>query len=332
MKLFEPLTVKTMQLKNRIVMPPMASNMRVITDQSRAYYAERAKGGTGLIIVEATMLPYFESPEFVEGLSRLTEDVHEAGAQIAIQLYLEGRDAKDAQIAVSRTGEIRAITLEEIEAAPGRFADAAQKAKIAGFDAVELHSAHGHFFNQFFSPIANQRTDEYGGDLEGRMRMGLSCVRATREAVGDNYPVLYRHTPVEEAPGGYTIEDTLQFASRLVDAGVDILDISPSTGEDKKHAGLAAPITRTVDVPVIAVGGMQDPEAAEAILQEGKADLVAIGRGLLADAFWPQKVAQGRQDEIIECIMCNEFCYGNLRKGIPISCTQNPRTSHEYEA
>ena len=330
MKLFESLTVRTMQLKNRIVLPPMVANMGVITAQSRAYYAERAKGGAGLIIVEAMMLRRFESAEFVEGLSRLAEDVHEGGAQIAIQLYLEHQDAKGAQIAVSRTGDVRAITREEIEAAPGRFADAAQKAKAAGFDAVELHSAHGHFFNQFFSPIANQREDEYGGDLEGRMRMGLSCVRATREAVGDNYPVLYRHTPVEEAPDGYTIADTLQFAPRLVDAGVDILDISPSSG-GKVHADLAAPITRAVDVPVIAVGGMEDPDAAEVVLLEGKADLVAIGRGLLADPFWPQKVEEGKRDEIIECIKCNEFCFGNLGKGIPIGCTQNPRTGHEYE-
>jgi len=329
-KLFEPLTAKTMHLKNRIVMPPMASNMRVITDQSRAYYAERAKGGVGLIIVEATVLRRFESPEFVEGLYRLTEDVHQDGTQIAIQLYFEGQDAHGAQIAVSRTGDARAITLEEIKTAPGRFANAAQKAKVAGFDAVELHSAHGHFFNQFFSPIANQRTDEYGGDLEGRMRMGLSCVRGTRQAVGDDYPILYRHTPVEEAADGYTIEDTLQFASRLVDAGVDILDISPSNG-GKEHADLAAPVTRAVDVPVIAVGGMEDPDAAEAVLQEGKADLVAIGRGLIADPFWPQEVEQGRQDQIIECIKCEEFCYGNLRKGIPIGCTQNPRTGHEHE-
>ena len=330
MKLFESLTVKTMQLKNRIVMPPMVVNMGVVTDQSRAYYAERAKGGASLIIVEAMMLRRFESAEFVEGLSRLAEDVHEGGAQIAIQLFLEDRDEKNARRAVSRDEDARAITRKEIGAAPGLFADAAQKSKNAGFDAVELHGAHGYFLNQFFSPRTNRRTDEYGGDLEGRMRMGLSCVRATREAVGDDYPVLYRHTPTESQPGGYTVVDTLQFVPQLVDAGVDVLDISPSTG-GKEHAGLAAPITRAVDVPVIAVGGMEDPDAAEAVLQEGKADLVAIGRGLLADAFWSQKVEEGRQDEIIECIKCNDFCFGNLRKGIPIGCTQNPRTGHEHE-
>jgi len=329
-KLFEPLTVRTLQLKNRIVMPPMVANMGVITDQSRAYYAERAKGGAGLIIVEAVVLRRFESPEFVEGLSLLAEDVHEGGARLAIQLFLEDRDDKKARRAVSRTDDVRAITREEIEASPGRFADAAQKARAAGFDAVELHGAHGYFLNQFFSPSTNQRTDEYGGDLEGRMRMGLSCVRATREAVGDDYPVLYRHTAAESAPGGYTIVDTLQFAPRLVDAGVDILDISPSTG-GKEHAGLAAAVRGSVDAPIIAVGGMEDPDAAEAVLQERKADLAAIGRGLLADPFWPRKVEEDRRDEIIECIKCNEFCFGNLGKGVPIGCTQNPRTGHEHE-
>ena len=330
MKLFEPLNVGTLRLKNRIVMPPMVANMGVITEQARAYYAERAKGGTGLIIVEATRLRRFESAELVEGLARLAEDVHEGGARLAIQLFLEDRDAKDARIAVSRTDGARAITRDEIQAVPGRFADAARKVRAAGFDAVELHGAHGYFFNQFFSPKTNRRTDEYGGDLEGRMRMGLSCVRATREAVGGDFPVLYRHTAVENAPDGYTTVDTLQFVPELVNAGVDVLDVSPSTGGGV-HAGLAAAVRRAVDVPVIAVGGMNDPDAAERVLQEGKADLVAIGRGLLADPFWSQKVEEGRREEIIGCIECNEFCFGNLSKGVPIGCTQNPRTGHEME-
>ncbi|HIE52877.1 MAG TPA: NADH:flavin oxidoreductase [Armatimonadetes bacterium] len=328
--LFAPLRVNHLTLRNRVVMPPMVTNFGVTTERSRAWYAERARGGVGLIIVEATRLPFFDQPGFALGLRALAEAVHAEGATIAIQLFAPPQvNGEPVEVTGSETA--RGITREEIRALIDRFAEVAKVVQEAGFDAVEPHGAHGFFLNQFFSPRFNQREDEYGGDLVGRMRLGCEIVRRIREAVGPDYLILYRHTPEERAAGGYTLEESQTFAQELVRAGVNVLDISPSTEPDGEHAGLAAAIKSCVDVPVIAVGGMNDPEAAEAALRAGKCDLVAIGRGLIADPYWPEKVFSGRRAEIVACVECNEGCFGNLRQGVPIGCTQNPRAGLEYQ-
>jgi len=184
--------------------------------------------------------------------------------------------------------------------------------------------------NRFFWPRHNKRTDEFGGDLEARMEFGLRAVNTVRDAVGPELLILYRHTPVHSGDGGYGIDDSKAFAPELVKAGVDVLDISPCRPSGGEPGLWAGEIRETVDVPVIAVGGMNDPAAAEAALTSGKCDLCAIGRGQIADAHWAEKVAAGREDDIIECIECNEHCYGNLRDGVPIGCTQNPDSGNEY--
>ncbi|MCX7643606.1 MAG: CapA family protein, partial [Armatimonadetes bacterium] len=162
-------------------------------------------------------------------------------------------------------------------------------------------------------------TDEYGGSLENRMRLGSQIVQAIREVVGDDMLVLYRHTPKEYE--GYTIDESVEFAKRLVEAGVDILDISPSS--ENAPADLAAPFKQAVNVPVIAVGKMARHQRAVEALREGRADLIAIGRGLIADPFWAMKTKMGQLDKIIECRYCNEGCYGNLRSGKPVECIQH---------
>jgi len=324
--LFEPITISSLKLRNRIVMPPMAGNMGIVTERARAYYRERARGGVGLVIVEAAFLHRFESDEFLEGLAELSEPLHREGVGAILQLFQTDRIVGSEPVAhaTASTAALRKI--------PAAFARAARLSLDAGLDGVEVHGAHGYFFNRFFSPLHNTRDDEYGGTLQRRMRLGLDAVRAIREIVGAEVPIFYRHTPVEGKPGGYTLEDTLAFVVELEKAGLDVIDISPSTGAGSGvHADLAAAVKKVVHIPVIAVGGMNVPEQAERALADGKCDLIAIGRGLLADPHWPKKVREGRVHEIIECVECNEKCFGNLSKGIPISCTQNERTGFEFE-
>jgi len=173
--------------------------------------------------------------------------------------------------------------------------------------------------NQFFSPADNHRTDEYAGSIESRMRMGIEVVRACRRGIGKSRLLLYRHTPLKE--GSYSLQESLLFARELVKAGVDILDISPASHE--APADMAAPF-RQLGVPVIAVNLMDEVERAAESLKEGRADLVAVGRGLIADPLWPRKVQEGRLDEIVKCARCNEKCFGNLRKGLAVQCAQWP--------
>jgi 2,4-dienoyl-CoA reductase-like NADH-dependent reductase (Old Yellow Enzyme family) len=324
--LFSPLQVGTVRLHNRIVLPPIKTNMDLSGEQARAWYRERARGGAGLVIVEATPLEQFEQDSFLDGLRGLAAAIHEAGAAAAIQLYHPGR-IDGEQVAASDVNGARAATSAEVAAIPERYARPAAMAEEAGFEGAEVHGAHDFFLNRFFSPKHNRREDEYGGSLEGRMRLGLECTRAVRDRCEQKFLVLYRHT----AAADYPLADSLVFAPELEKVGLDIIDISPSTsGPDADHVDLAAAIREKVSCPVIAVGGMEDPEAAEKALRKEKADLVAIGRALIADAHLPRKWLEGRREEIIECIKCDEMCFGNLEKGIPIGCSQNREAGLEY--
>jgi len=327
-RLFSPLEVKGLPLRNRVVMPPMASNMGVTSDQALAYYRERARGGVGMVIVEGTRVDLFPAPEFARGLARLARALRAEGAASAIQL-VQPPEFDGHAVSVSGQDDRRAAATEEVARIPANFARAARVAQEAGFDGVEIHGAHGFFLNHFFGPARNTRADRYGGSLEARRRVGVESVRAVRAATGLNFLVMYRHTPVDEE-AGYQLADSLPFARALEAADLDVLDVSPSTAPGEEHAGLAGALRRAVGVPIIAVGGLGDPAAAEAALRAGRADLVAIGRGLIADAHWAAKVRAGREAEIIECRECDEKCYGNLREGIPISCVQNPDSGFEY--
>jgi 2,4-dienoyl-CoA reductase-like NADH-dependent reductase (Old Yellow Enzyme family) len=281
------------------------------------------------VIQEGTRTLLFDEPRYADGLRPMVEAVHDAGARVAIQLFVADTVGEE-QVDVSARDGAREVTATEIETMHDCLARAAAACQSVGFDAVEPHGAHGFFMNRFFSPVHNRRTDAYGGSLENRMRFGLAAVRAVRSAVGAGYPIFYRHTPREGGDGGYTIDDSRQFCRALVDAGVDVLDVSPSNSGEGPHADMAAAIKQAVAVPVIAVGGMNDPRQADAALAEEKCDLVAIGRGLIADAHWPAKVSSGHEAEVIECVECNEKCFGNLRRGLPVACAQNPESGSEY--
>lgn len=379
MKLFEPITIRGMTLKNRIIFPPMVVMPRAYDYRSRelgSYFLERARGGAGALMVGYTFPDIFVSDDawgqpggaarLVEESRPFTDAVRQAGARIGIQLahhnLLTWRvpgtgDWANDWVAPSamaedgpplRPGRIparRELTIPEIETIIGKFATAALRVKEAGFDFVEFHNAHGHLPCQFFSPADNQRTDKYGGNLERRMRFGLECIRSMRAEVGDDYPIFVRLAGEEERPGGITLADSSAFAVEMEKAGADVIDVSGGLtthprgymhylSPTRKYplgtfVPLAAAIKQKVNLPVVAVGRINRPDLAESILANGQADLIAIGRQLIADPFWPNKVAEGRVDEIIECDSCNH-CWRGLLGVSHFYCRLNQRAGQEW--
>lgn len=304
--LFEPLEVQGKRLRNRIVMPPMVVNRNIGAEDGWSWYGRHAAGGVGLVIVEATNVTLFGHDYRMDNLRPLVQAVHAEGAQAAIQL-LPGK--------LEKTITPASLSVEDIQTLVGHYQRAAEVCMQAGFDGVEPHGAHGYLLNRFFSPEQNQRTDRYGGSLEGRMNLGVEILKIIQPIVSEaGGIVLYRHTPVGP---GYGIEDSLQFARHLVGHGLDILDISPAS--DRLPGDRAARFMG-LGVPVIAVNRLNLVERALEVLQEKRANLVAVGRGLIADPDWAQKVRQGRFDAINECQDCNE-CFDHLHMGIPVHCS-----------
>lgn len=363
-----PMNIHTLTVRNRFVLPGMVTDMAVdggyVTERLLSYYEERAKGGVGLVIVEATSIDVsgktflhgldISDDRFIPGLRLLAERVHSHGAAVAIQLQHGGGRAHPEYSHMPRRvmGVIpgvfepdNAITLDEAEFArlADAWAKAALRAKAAGFDAVEIHGAHGYLINQFMSPLTNLREDAYGGSFENRMRFPLEVLRAVRKQVGPDFPILFRYSMEEFMPGGIDMEQAVRIAKVMADNGVDMLNVSIGIGEsveyiippasvpDGWNADRAAAIKRAVGsrIPVAVVGRICNRKAAENIIASGKADLVAMGRALLADPFLPAKLAEGRDDEILTCIGCNEGCTGMLNECRPISCALNPRTGYE---
>ena len=338
--LFEPFQSKSLSLRNRIVMAPMtrtrASDHGVPTEAMAEYYARRARGGTGLVITEGTYTDaafskgYVNEPGIVtdaqiEGWRRVVERVHDAGAQIALQLFHAGRlsdpdvlgTAPRAPSAVPSEGEHqqtgnpmatpRAMTEAEIEQALDGFAQAARNAMATGFDAVEIHGAHGYLLDQFLWEEANQRTDAYGGSLANRLRLPTEVTRAVRAAVGDEVAVMYRFSmwkldDFAHVFGG-GVDELREIATTLRDAGVDLFHVStydalaPALGTEQTLAGLTREIA---GLPVIGVGKLHDPVRAAGLIGAGDADLVAIGKGQIANPDWAENVRTGAIDNLIE--------------------------------
>lgn len=361
MKLFEPITIRGMTLKNRIIMPAMQVSLGFRSSQAQAYFSERARGGVAAIITPATSVDSFIFDEawgrvgaaarFISGARLLVDAVHEAGAKVGIQLWhgnylpqgIGMMDGRGQPVAPSPREEMRELTVAEIHSIALKFALAAVGAKLAGFDFVELHGAHGYLLSQFFSPAFNRRTDEYGGDLAGRMRFALECVSTTRTAVGENYPVFFRVGAWEDMADGIKTEEAVQFAAELEGTGVDVIDVSvgylselgsgASPGPDKPmgtFVHLAEAIKKKVTIPVVAVGRLNSPDIAEALLAEGKADLVAIGRQLIADPLWPKKVAAGQTENIVPCLSCN-ICLDTIFATEELKCSVNASLAKEEE-
>lgn len=313
--LFAPLDVRGKVLRNRLVMPPMVQLRRITGPDGVDWYRQRAAGGVGLVIVEATAVDRFGCLLTARTLRPLVEAVHGEGARIAIQLFPVTFDFPRVQPLPAPAD----LSLAEIAAIVDGYRRAAAICAEAGFDGVEPHGAHGYVLNQFFSPEQNRRADGYGGTQAGRERFALEIIGALRPVLdAAGMILLYRHTPVGKA---YGIDESLAFLQRLVEAGVDVLDISPAS--DQAPGDRAAPFT-ALGVPVIAVNELDDVERALEVLNEGRAHLVAVGRGLIADPEWPARVRAGRFDEIQRCERCDEGCFGNLRRGIPVACAQWP--------
>ncbi|MQY81311.1 MAG: hypothetical protein GH158_03620, partial [Dehalococcoidia bacterium] len=288
-KLWEPIRIGRMELKNRVVMPPMvtryAADDGFVTERIRDYYGARARGGAGLIIVEATYVHRqgwafpnqlgISDDKFVTGMSELVDVVHKRGAKIGIQIHHGGRQTKEAlgglqPVAPSPLpmagGEMpREMTVEEIAETVAYFAEAAIRAQKAGFDGVELHAAHGYLIDQFLSPTSNKRDDEYGGDLHRRARFLLEVIAAVKEAVGDDYPVWCRMDGKEYGVEGITLEDARQTARLAEDAGLAAIHVSAWGPESPTNRttptftpvvieDLAEGIKKVVSIPVIAVG------------------------------------------------------------------------------
>jgi 2,4-dienoyl-CoA reductase-like NADH-dependent reductase (Old Yellow Enzyme family) len=342
--LFSPISIKTMKLKNRVVFPPIATNYGLRSDQAREYLAERARGGAGLVIIQGTPIALLAAENWVAGLKPVVAAVHGSGAAIGIQLWQGNELPNKDKVAPSARSEYREVTIAELDAVAKMFAVAARAARDAGFDTIDIHGAHGYFLHQFYSPLTNQRQDLFGGSLLNRIAFPVQCVRAVRDAVGADFPIMYRLSAVEQAPGGITLEDSLIFTRELAEAGVDILDVSaggqfdtvhittPSAKEPLgTHAPLAGAIKKVVGTTlVMAVGRFNSLQICEEVLKEGKADLIAVGRQLLADPYWPQKLREGREKEVVCCLSCSKLCSGNFAKNKAIECAVNKELGREH--
>jgi len=305
--LFSPLQVKNKTFRNRVVMPPMVVNRGIHTPAGWEWYARHARGGVALVIVEASDSIRFGTEYTVENLIPLVEGIHQGGALAAIQIFpgWRGQKVKPAQ-----------LSLDEIHKLIEQFRLAAEICLAAGFDGLEPHGAHGFLLNQFFSPEQNLRADAYGGPLDSRMRLALEIVETLQPlAAQAGALLLYRHSPVR---AGYGIPESLELARLLVQQGLDILDLSPSS--HNAPGDRAAPFMQ-LGIPVITVNELDRPERAVEALHEKRADLVAVGRGLIADPDWPLKVQQNRLDEIVQCRYCDD-CFACLDRGEPVVCSE----------
>jgi 2,4-dienoyl-CoA reductase-like NADH-dependent reductase (Old Yellow Enzyme family)/thioredoxin reductase len=367
-KLLEEGSIGKMMVKNRTVMAPVANRLNdesgAVTQRFIDFYVERAKGGAGLIIIENTCVDWplgkagdfpvrLDGDSFIHGLNDLAETVHPYGAKLATQLQHAGGQTNESatdglqpvtsSVLSSYRGSLpRELTIPEIKAIVRKFADAARRTKQAGFDAVEIHGAHGYLPTQFMSPYMNARHDMYGGSFENRMRFPLEIVASVREQVGADFPIIYRFSADEHVPGGVGVEEAKRIARVLQDAGVDAIDVSagvqacrywifPTMAMPRGcNVEAAAAVREAVDVPVIVVGRINDPTLAEQILEDGKADFVALGRPLLADPHFVAKAQKGEVDDIRPCIACNE-CILRLMRHWRIGCSVNPDTGYERE-
>jgi len=326
--LFSSYTLKGLDLKNRVVMPPMCqysveNKDGIATDWHYLHYVSRAVGGTGFIIVEMTdvepdgRISDFDlglwSDEQIPALKRIVDACHSYGAKVGIQIAHAGRKAEDAEVPVAPSAiafdenykQPRALTTAEVKDMVEKFRSAAARAVKAGFDAIEIHGAHGYLIHQFHSPLTNKRDDEYGQDLT---LFGREVIQAVKGEMPEDMPLIMRISAKEYVEGGYGIEESIAFAKAYQEAGVDMFDISSggegpiaAFGRPGTHAGYQVPLARDIkqalDVPVIAVGRLDDAKLANAVIGNEDADLVAVGRGLLRNPHWALEAASNLRKE-----------------------------------
>ena len=368
--LFSPFKVRGMELKNRIVMPAMGTRFcedRYITQRLIDYHVARAKAGCALNIVEVSSVHTPSAPSmfvsisedcYVEGHRRLVDAIHAAGGKAGVQLWqgsiAVGMDrsaqmlvASDLPLAPGFT--LPGVTHEQIDEIVTCFGEAARRAREAGYDCVEFHCAHNYLPHSFLSAGINHRTDEYGGSLENRARFPLACIRAIRAAIGDDMALLMRIDAHDDfLENGMTIEDTIEFCRWAAEAGVDVLDVSRGNIISAANAyevppidlppafniDNAARIRRETGVPTIGVGRINTPQLAEDILAKDKVDLVVMGRAQLADPDFVAKAREGRVDDIVYCVGCDQGCldgFADMEHFEAITCLRNPALGHETD-
>ncbi|MFZ3057302.1 MAG: FAD-dependent oxidoreductase [Smithella sp.] len=368
--LFSSVTINGMTLKNRAVMPPMGTGYgnpdSTVSDRLVAYLARRAQGGTGLIITEVCAVDPrgkgfpneigIWSDAFIPGLARIPEALHSFGAKAALQLHHAGRETfEDAIGAIPEAPSAipsvilgqpcEAMSLERIAQVVEAFASAAGRAKAAGFDAVELHGAHGYLLNQFLSPFSNQRDDKYGGSDENRARFVLEIIAAVRKKVGNDFPVWIRVSADELVRGGYDLSFMQKFAPLMVSAGVDAIHCSVGVYSTPGGLSIASMDTEpgfnlfraralkdVVNVPVIGVGRINNPELADQAIARGDADLISFGRQHLTDPDFINKVRDAALDDIRWCTACNQGCIERLSFEMKsATCSFNPECGGEHK-
>ncbi|MFC1980879.1 FAD-dependent oxidoreductase [Chloroflexota bacterium] len=364
-RIFEPSRIGNVKTKNRVIMAATAPGLAdkgFVTDRMIDFYASRAKGEIGLIIVggchmieyvsdvDDRMMSIWED-DFVAGLQKLTDMIHANGAKIALQLLHRGHEAHRTpnkavgpSAAIVAGYHVRELSVDEINDLIDDFATSALRAQCAGFDAVEIHGAHGYLVGNFLSPLTNHRADEWGGSVENRTRFGREIISRIKQKTGHDFPVVFRMAGAEYVENGITLEDALQQAPLLVQAGADALSITGGVGEANHYifatylqpdgilVPLAEAVKKVVNVPIIAVGKIHDPILAEQVLVEGKADFIAIARQFLTDPEWLIKAKEGRIHDIERCLCCN-MCLDEERvaKGLGITCVINPTVCREKE-
>lgn len=358
--LFEPIQIGKTTVKNRIFMPPLSTNLAdkgYVTDALVEHYSNRARGGVGLIVTEVTTVEptYTYLPgdmsiyddSYIPGWKKLVDAVHKYDTKILSQLFHPAYMAFPVPgtpqlIAPSNVGPYyaksapRAVTVEELHVLVRQFGEAALRFKKAGGDGVEIQCAHAHgLLGGFLTPLYNKRTDEYGGDINGRLRLTLEVIREVRKQCGDDFIIDVRISGDEYSEGGLTLNDMIYVSKQLEKEGVDFLHVSggntikrgssmPAPGTSPApHAHASEEIRKHVHIPVATVARINEPWVAEELIADGKADICMIGRANLCDSEFANKAREGRTDDIRPCIGCGR-CLTGIMFGNPIACTVNP--------
>ena len=367
--LFEPFTIKKTTFRNHIFSAPnMMCHMDANgfpTDYMIAYYAEKAKGGAAVVTVGDTPVDHEHAPsnprsfnlsyEALPFISELAIAIKSHGALASLELNhgglynppeaMGGRNPIGPVSFVRSWDGVEVIGMDEamMNTVADHFADAAELLKIAGFDMCLLHGGHGWLLDQFISPLFNTRTDEYGGPLENRAKFPLMVIDRVRERVGDDFLIEYRMSGSEEIEGGLTAEEAIEFA-KMIDGKVDIIHVSAALDTEEAQAvhthptiflphgvnvHYAAEIKKHVKSPVVTIGSISDPEMAEQILAEGRADIIGMTRALIADPYWPEKARLGQSADINPCLRCLD-CLTGMHTGQHFQCAVNPWTGREF--
>ncbi|KPA16418.1 flavin oxidoreductase / NADH oxidase family protein [Candidatus Magnetomorum sp. HK-1] len=364
-KLFSPIQIGNMISKNRFLMSAMSINFGVddnccVTDQLIEYFVERAKGGVGMMLVgggsvhpsgqELPDLPQMYNDSCIPSLKKMVKKVKQYDVLFGVQLMHGGRQSylpeKVAPSAIPAPavvkGEVRALEIHEIKELVDCFGDSARRCQESGFDFIELHGAHGYLINQFLAPNSNVRTDEYGGSFENRTRFLFEIIENIQKKTGKDFPIGLRINGNDYIKNGWQLQDTVRIAPLLEKAGIAYLHVSGGVYGSTEltipsmytphgcFVHLADEVKKHVSIPVITVGRIKYPEHAEKILQEGKADMIALGRSVLADPYYPQKAKNGEFNTIRPCVGCCLGCIHAVLSKEPGSCVVNPDVGREY--